>query len=593
MKLEKKSESKLLQGWFLPIAGALVSSIAFSYYLGFSTKDPFTFFFLAGFLFLFKLRMGVKDKTDNIVSAVVSVIFTAFMLLNKVPEIYESVGDTVTGDKYISLIVGFFAFFFAVFGLIFDKIRSFDITSDNQAMPFRKQAAVFIGITLLLFLFWLPFFILRFPGELTDDSLNQLLIVTGVYPKSNHHPYAHTMTIKLLYELGLKMFGNKPEYGIAVYSIVQMFFMAMAYAYFITAAFRFRVKKWFIVASMFFYMFPGYNILYSFTMWKDIPFSGFVLVYSTALWRYLLKNDKENKLPELIVMLFSGMGVCLFRSNGLYAFVVMALFIVGYSIKKKNLKLSGVTAAALAISLIVHGPVYSALGVAPPDPIESLSIPAQQIAAVISAGKQLSEEDEKLLGYVADVDRIPECYDKTVSDPIKELVRETGDQTHLISDKKQYLDLWLKLGGQYPVIYLYAYVCQTCGYWYPDHFLWIYPAQTELTESFDYMPDRENNEAAFFDDIWNSHDEMPLVGMLWSSGLFTWTTIIAAAFTLIKKKKKELMIYILPFCIIGTLLIATPAYAQFRYVYSIVLATPLYFMIPFVGTKNAAETKTG
>ena len=592
MKLEKKSGSGLLEGWFLPFAGALVSSIAFSYYLGFTTKDPFAFFFLAVFVFLIKMRMSVRDKATNIISAVISVVFTAFMVLNKVPEIYKAVGTAFTSDKLISLIVGFFVFFFSVFGLVFDKFRNLDITADQKVQPFRKQLSVFAAVTAVLFLFWLPFFMIRFPGGLTDDSLNQLLIVTGVYPKSNHHPYIHTLAIGFLYKLGLKLFGNAPEYGIAVYSVVQMFLMAMAYAYFITAAFRFRVKKWFIIASMVFYMFPGYNIQYAFTMWKDIPFAGFVLVYSTALWRYLLKNDKENKMPELIVMLFSGIGVCLFRSNGLYAFIVMALFIVGYSIKKKNLKLSGVTAAALVISLIVHGPVYSALGVAPPDPIESLSIPTQQIAAIVAEGKPISDEDKELLSRVVDLEQVPECYKEYISDPVKKLVRETGDQNYLINDREQYFKLWIRLGKQYTFEYLNAYVNQTCGYWYPDNFLWIYPNQSAISEEFVYQPDHSVKEGIdmFFDDIWNSHNEIPLLGILWSCGLFTWTTIIAAAFALVKKKKKELMIYILPFCIIGTLMIATPVYAEFRYIYSIVLTTPLYFMIPFVGAERSDNT---
>lgn len=588
MKSETQKGSFLLNSWFLPLTGAFISSVGFSYYLDFSTKNPFTIFFFVILLLVYQKRMNVKDKRINIISFCLSLIFTAFMLLNKISEIYDDVGSVVTPDRYASMIFGFICFFFVVFGLLFEACEKICFIYSSKESSVKKQVLAFAGTTILLFLFWLPFFILRFPGELTNDSLNQLLIITGVYPKSNHHPYAHTMLIKLLYNAGLKIFGNSPEYGIATYSIVQMLLMAMAYAYFIASLFKFKVRKGVIAAALLIYMFPGYNIDYSFTMWKDILFSGFVLVYSTAMWRYAIKGKDEKNTYELIILLFSGIGICLFRSNGLYAFAMLFVFAAVYCIRHREFKLLSVTAVSLIVSIIVHGPIYSSLGIKQPDPIESLSIPAQQIAAVVTENRSLTESEKELLSHVADLEIVPEVYTNYTSDPIKALVRITGDQDYLVSHKKEFFQLWIDLGRKYPLSYVNSYIQQTKGYWYPDNFLWAYANQSGISEEFVYIPDHKPSPGIdeALDNIWNSHTEMPFLGMLWSCGFFTWTMLIAAAISVIKKQKTQLLIYVLPVGIIGTLLIATPVYCEFRYVYSIIITAPLYCIVPFVKSKE-------
>ena len=66
-----------------------------------------------------------------------------------------------------------------------------------------------------------------------------------------------------------------------------------------------------------------------------------------------------------------------------------------------------------------------------PDTIEALSIPAQHIARVITDGGELTQEQEELLSKVVDLERVPKEYDSTISDPIKTLVREKGNQDYI------------------------------------------------------------------------------------------------------------------------------------------------------------------
>lgn len=76
----------------------------------------------------------------------------------------------------------------------------------------------------------------------------------------------------------------------------------------------------------------------------------------------------------------------------------------------------------LLLSLIITGPVYTACHVEHASFTESLSIPLQQIACVVSNGRQLSAEQEMLIDDVVDTSLIPEYYNPVISDPIKALV---------------------------------------------------------------------------------------------------------------------------------------------------------------------------
>ena len=69
-----------------------------------------------------------------------------------------------------------------------------------------------------------------------------------------------------------------------------------------------------------------------------------------------------------------------------------------------------ITFIAVAIaSFIMKGPVLNMLQVSDPDILESLAIPIQQIARVITDGDDLTKEQEAILSQVGDIDRVDEA----------------------------------------------------------------------------------------------------------------------------------------------------------------------------------------
>ena len=80
---------------------------------------------------------------------------------------------------------------------------------------------------------------------------------------------------------------------------------------------------------------------------------------------------------------------------------------------------------------------------------------------------------------------------------------------------------------------------------------------------------------------------MPIVTITWSIGLCFWIIAIFTYLSVYRKNKKSLLVYIPVWGIWLTMLIATPVYAEFRYVYGAFVSLPLLILFPFLNSKEA------
>ncbi|MDE6776208.1 MAG: hypothetical protein K2J37_07955 [Ruminococcus sp.] len=491
-----------------------------------------------------------------------------------------------TVNQNIILIIGFFLFFCSCLMWIYQKIRKTEWNTD-KVRDKKKNKLIFWGSSVIMLLAWLPYFIYMFPGIMTSDSNWQLRQAIGIEPYSNHHPIAHTLVIKLFYSIGLFLFKGDVNLALATYSVCQAILLSMAFAYLIMTLYEFGFRKSVLIAVLLSYALPSYHALYSVTMWKDIWFGGIILVLSTTLWRIIVHSRtgaKKIRLSEFIMFFIFSVGMCLFRSNGLYAFVLLLLFMTVYFIRKKNFAIILNAAVALAVSLVVKGPVYNAMGVTPVETIESLSIPAQQIASVIRDDAKLTEEQTALLSEIVDISAVPDRYTPNISDSIKALVIEKDNQEYLTEHKFEFLKLWIDLGIKNPVSYIFAYAEQTFGYYYPDVQYWVYGIGIVgygidgLSHQPEVCPEFLRN---FIDKCKDAYGKYPYLGLFWSIGMATWMILFSAGAVFLKKRKSDLLIFVPVIGVLFTLMIATPVFAEFRYAYSFFTTLPLLFTIPF------------
>lgn len=576
------NHSKSLQ--IFSFLASFLTGTAFAYYLNLTTTNMFSLFFLILLYPVYKKAFAMREKKILLTSSCCSLILTAFCFLAKYRSLWEAPESQFI--KTTVYILGFFLFFIAICSILYQKILGIDFNMPRPAPTRRQKLTVFFGTMAILLFAWLPYFLYLFPGDVTTDSNQEMQQAVGMRDLSNHHPIAHMFMIKIFYALGQFLFDGDATLSVATYSVCQAILLSASFAYLILTLYESGLKKSLLVLTVLFYAVPAYHGTYSVTMWKDVWFGGIMLVLATTLWRMIMRcKTGTEKVPvfEIVMFFIFSIATCLFRSNGLYAFVFLLLFLFIYFLPKKQIQILATATSALVIALIIKGPVYDALDVTQPDTIESLSIPAQQISCAIRDGAELTEEQHELLGQVVDVSKIPERYAPQISDSIKNLVRETDNQEFISEHKFEFLKLWVSLGLQNPRSYLQAHIDQTYGYWYPDVQYWVYASEFktdgfEMTKKSKFSEDGNTSIQSWRESYKSYH----YWGLFWSIGLTTWLAVFMAGAVFVKKRSAFLLIFMPIAGVFLTLMIATPVFAEFRYYYCSFTTIPLLCLVPFL-----------
>ncbi|MBQ9990677.1 MAG: hypothetical protein IJP31_07030 [Lachnospiraceae bacterium] len=565
----------------------------------------FLFFFLCLVFFLTvnkeiartaPLLLPVKKR----LSAGLGLLFTCFYLSDIYLELVQDLDNLLF--KAVLLIITalglFFLFSKAVLYLMCLFARwSFSPSSTQKG---KQKEGWFSRLPLLAFLACvlcrLPFLLYSWPGIMTPDSINQFEQVIGMQSFSNHHPWVHTLTISLFYHLG-SLFTSSVNTAFVFYTLFQICFMALAVAYLVWVIRRYTACLPLHLGIIGFYALMPYNNVMAICIWKDVLFAGTVLFFCSALF-HLLK-EQTGALPRLSLAIYflSGCLLCLYRSNGWYAFLISLPFLLIGFWKKRRIFLP-LHLMILAVVLVVKGPVMNHYEVEQPDFVESISIPLQQVCRVVAVGKELLPDQEELLGKIMDISYIDDLYTEYISDNMKELVR-AGNPQYLEEHKGEYLKLWLKLGLTYPDVYLDAYIQQTRGYYSPSAVYAVADVEGVI-----------DNDTGLYGEyliggkillkareiLLKLHTLIPLYGAFWSMGSVLWLTLLTLALLLScpsaspdgagsgsKKSPAAFLIPVIPWipnlAVIATLLIATPVATEFRYAYHLVYCLPLYAAI--------------
>lgn len=567
-------------------------------------------FFLLSFFFYRRIHHYVADKSFlNTPAAgwVRAVLAAVFSLLYMAVDGHHYV-ENLTSRLFQSLILiavfaGFFILFYQLSTLLFscfgdkDTLRRLLFSQEpscdeehasgffNSLMNFYKHHSALCGF-LICMLCWMPYFLYQYPGIMTPDSINQFEQVLGLLPYSNHHPLAHTLVIKLFYNIGL-MFTSNPVVAFSFYTFFQMCFMAFSVAYFVKTLHLFRVRPLISFLFTLFYALVPYHAVFSVTIWKDIMFAGGILLLNCTLLRFF----KKIQPGTVIMFVFSCIMMCLFRSNGFYGFLLCVPFFLWFFRKKAKIFFPAIAGILLTV-IIIKYPVMNSAHVIKPDLIESLSIPTQQIAAVICNDRELSPRQLELIENVVDLTYIKDLYNPTYADNMKELVR-AGNPSYLSAHKNEFFKLWLELFLSYPGDYIKAYMNQTYGYWYPDSFYPVAEAEgisaTGLGVSHTPLIRGplviKTKEIAI-----KLGDMLPIYSLLWSMGVIFWIFMFCIGNVFIRKEKAKLVCYLPGFALYLTVLIATPVATEFRYIYFMVFSLPFYLITSLLENEEAAQT---
>lgn len=478
----------------------------------------------------------------------------------------------------------------------FERLR--DVQIDAVATKVWKPRNVFFISWLVIFACWFPVFLAYYPAVMAYDFHRQSIeAVKGFIWFNSYQPLAHTWLIWLFLTIGKALDGYQT--GMAIFSICQMLLFSVAAAYSCNVVYRLVKKKAFVVGMvLFFGLFPFISIL-SVGITKDVPFSALFLIFmSLFVERHFLCNgkDKKQKIIDLLWVL-DGIVMMLFRNNAIYAVAVFTVFYLILGAKKQRLRI-----LIMCLALVLGGKgalegVQLALGTEiRGSKVEMFSVPIQQFARVGHYhGHELDLEYYHLVYTYVPHEYWP-IYNPPLSDAIKGGV---GVYTFPYTWEGHYDDMlkaWFRVGLKYPNAYIDAFLELNAGYWFFDDVTWaevfgygvegrMGALSTYTSSTSEVIPEGIAHESkfpaleTFLEEIvsGNCFYEWPVLSTLFKPALYCWALLVSAIAAIYMKKRKKILVILLPLVYLGTMFLGPVV--QARYVLPIIVIIPMMLAV--------------
>ncbi len=530
-------------------------------------------------LILFINKIDLFDKKYIKSASIMSLIFGFLLLFGMIVYRFQDLQYSVWGELFtfrsLMKYLGYVSLVYIILITIIPKLIDFK-TKHNKIKFANYQ--IFIFCFLLILLGWLPYFLGFYPGTISPDSIGEITqIENGFVSLSDHHPILHVLFMSGPYTLGKILFGTANA-GIALTAVMQMVIMSAIFSSVIVFLKNRKASLLTLILTLTFFMLAPMHGYYSITMWKDVLFAG-VFVLFTMQNVILYENYKKDNITIKSLILYGLVAIlCLFfRNNAVYMFMVVAVLLC-IILRKHYKKIIPMCVIIFAIFYIIKIPVFNALNISKSGSAEYIGMPLQQIGRMAYKNVDFTDEELDLLNKLIPVEIMAVGYNPRVSDGIK--FNDAYNAEVFDENKFEYAQLWASLVVKHPGIALEAYANSTLGYWYPNIVYWSVSNIVWENELGIYMDSKLSEEAkTVLLDIENRMT--PIINITWSIGLCFWI-IALMIYTSIKRNGWDSCIIYLPTVGIWiTMMVASPVFGEFRYVYCVFCALPLLIAMPF------------
>lgn len=521
--------------------------------------------------------LNKKYKKDVII---ISLLLSFLIIFGKIvnDNLYTkdiSVFNILIKPTNILLIIGIFNLLYVLLIDTLPKLINYEIKKENHEK--NKGLKVFVISFIIIFLCWIPYFLTFFPGLLSSDSLGQLgWILNDFKGISDQHPVAHTLYISIPYNIGYMIFG-KIGAGVASFSIFQMIIMSAIFSYLVYFLYKRNINKYILLVVVSFYALLPVHAFYSITMWKDVIFGGLILLLTIETIKIIEKRN-ELKAKDLTIFVIESILCNAFRNNSIYMYYLFAIATIIIFRKKIKIILPALL-IVFSTYYIIKIPVLNYFNVTRSSSSEYIAMPLQQIGRMAYKGVEFTKEEKELIDKIMPLEKLKEAYNPVTSDGIK--FNKAYNRKEFDNNKEKYFNLWLNLVIKHPSVALESYAVSTLGYWYPGVNFWAVYDGIDIN---DYGLETNSKAPKVINYLVNKMDskDIPVLNMEWSIGLIFWT-ISLFGYIAIKRNKRILLYSFLPIMGIWlTMMIASPVYSEYRYVYCAFTTLPLLIVLPYL-----------
>lgn len=545
---------------------------------------------------------NIMIKKKDIYLFICSIIFAVFIIIGKS---YNNIGTFNFDFENLPMnLLNLIMWIFIIYSLLklckfcINEFETLEIKIKGNRINNFFSKHIFIVSLIVIIGGWLIYIIAFYPTIMTIDGYNQLkqfFNIDNIYSDSvnliskdvlltNHHPVLHTITLGGFLRIG-QLIGND-NFGLFLYTILQVLILATTLTYSIKYLKKAGVKNRFLYILLFIYIFVPAFPFYAITATKDTIYTAFILLYIIEIHKFT-NYARERKITKKEIISFVSIMilVCLMRNNGIYVVALSFLPVIFYSRKniKRCLLIFAVVVSLYILYIFMLLPTFKISGTSAK---EALSIPFQQTARYVKyyymdVTKEESEKISKVLNY----ENLYKLYIPKSADPVKETYNKNASKEDLLN----YFDIWIKQYKKHPNVYWDSFIEGNYGYFYPkisDTYLYT----EDLSQPFvrkminflnskydvEFMNYTHNGLGKLRIDLirfGKNFKYVPIVNV----AINNWVIIVLVAYCISNNKKNILIL--LPSIISILVCIASPLDNCFRYAMPIIFANPLVFLL--------------
>lgn len=422
----------------------------------------------------------------------------------------------------------------------------------------------------------LLYLLVFFPGSGTADTLYQFSQWLGVMPMNSRHPLPSTLLMGTFLSFGTFL-GNQ-NIGVFFYNLLQVLFQSFVFAQCTETVCRLtqsRTLRW----SAFLWLllnplFPSWGI----TCVKDTVFYIGVLWLITCLVRIragLCTSGSRISMQLTAAALI----VAAFRLNGIIT-AAASLVISAVCLRRRRSDALRVLGAAALVLTSAAGLLWAMKSADIGLPWrEAFSLPLQQTARVVWAGRELREADRSELNRLFHGRDLRRIYDPELAAPVK---WAWGEADVPFSDWRRFLQIWRRLGKQYPADYVQAAFGGSWRYLFPGA-----PAVEDQSGLPDFIPHERLHGIRLYLNrtgwpaaqniilLWHTAvKSLPVTGLVYSCAFYVWTVLFLTG-TALFRKKYAVLLPASPLLLTIAACFAAPISGCLRYLLPAAAALPL------------------
>lgn len=553
-------------------------------------------------LFLFFVlfyKMDIKKNISSLKVMTISSIFLSLLFVFGVNvETYQSalVKSFQTYVLIICIAPLFFVFLYyclTYLPIFLKKMEQCHLEGIIRKYMIKPNWIYFFVLWFCIAMAWLPVLLAFYPGLLTYDGMYQeVSYILGEH--SNRHSVLMTFIMANLIDIGHKVGGNY-NFGIFVYSLVQLLCLSASFAY-LGKYLASRVNAIYAMAVNLFIMFFPANPFLAICSTKDTLFTicyvFIVIGYCEMFFNpdVFFKSYKKSIIMGILLFV----SFC-FKHNGFHATLLTIPFIFLY-LRKYWKKILVIHVICIFAHLLYTGPFLTHLNVEHTAQKTAMCVPFQQIARTYNLMEEdLMEDDKRTLLNIWDEGELL-SYNPYLSDPIVSKISEQ----EFIDNKDVIMRLWFKWCFEYLDIYIDSFLLNNYEFWYCDT---VYPKENWHPGYFSFgsgnleenLPKSElekypqhyyytgtdskllwlNNTYANLCQYY-TYQDIPFLNLLFNNG-FYFLVIIFMLLLAFYFKIKEVNMALVPICTLLFTMFCGPA-SLVRYMYPVMIA-----IIPILG----------